>query len=120
MICPNCQAKFNGFRMGKERTEHLIKCGNCDQVLIPTKNSFNNLQKNKSVGMSVVGLIYVALAFVGNKLLMGTSDWYFYILLILLAIAMSKFYIMFFKRSYEKVITFELYDIRQQNKCEID
>ena len=120
MICPNCQAKFNGFRMGKDRTEHLIKCGGCNQVLIPTEVSFNTLKKNKSIGLSITGIIYVVTAFMGNKLLMASSDWYFYLLLIVLAVFMSKLYVVFYKKRYEKVITFESYDIRQQNKCEID
>lgn len=76
--------------------------------------------KNKSIGVSVAGIIYVITAFIGNKLLINTSDWYFYLLLIVFAVIMSKFYVMFYKNRYEKVITFEPYDIRQQNKCEID
>lgn len=109
MICPNCQAKFNGFKMGKNRTDHLIQCGSCHQILIPTQISFNTLQKNKGIGLSIAGLIYIIGAFLGNKLLMDTKDLYFYLLLVLLAIVTFKLYLIFYKNRYATLITFEPY-----------
>lgn len=109
MICPNCQAKFNGFRMGKEINQHLIECGNCKVILIPSTASFNMLKQKKSVALIVIGLVYIIMAYLGNQIMLAYSDWYFYLLLILLAIAGSKVYITIYKSLYEKNIQFNIY-----------
>jgi len=120
MICPNCQAKFNGFRMGKEKEQHIIKCGNCDKFLIPTTQSYNALNKKKTLGMLAIGALYV-LTIVGyNVIFANQSDWYFYSLLIIGAIVGSKFYVMYYKKNYESTVKFEQYDVRQVQKCDID
>lgn len=120
MICPNCNAKFNGFRMGKEKEQHIIKCGNCDQFLMPTESSFNILKQKKNTSMFGLGFIYVSLLYFSNRILMAYSDWYFYALMIIGAIIVSKIYIVLFKHFYESSVAFEVHDIRQESKCDIE
>lgn len=120
MICPNCNAKFNGFRMGKDKEEHIIRCGNCEQFLMPTDSSFSILKQKKNMSLLGLGLFYISLLFFSNKLLMAFSDLYFFTLMIVGAIIVSKAYIVSYKKSYESSIFFETHDSRQENKCDID
>lgn len=120
MICPKCQAKFNGFRMGKEKEQHIIKCGNCDQFLMPSQGSFDILKQKKNLGLIGLGLIYVSILYFANKALMQYSDWYFYSLMIIGAIIVSKIYVVLYKHFYESTVLFEAHDIRQEKKCDID
>jgi len=120
MICPNCNAKFNGFRMGKEKEQHIIKCGNCNQFLMPTDSSFNILKQKKNVSIIGLGLLYVSLLYFSNKLLMAYSDWYFYTLMIIGAIIVSKIYIVLYRQYYESSVSFEIHDTRQEKKCDLE
>lgn len=120
MICPNCQAKFNGFRMGKDREQHLIKCGNCNIVLVPTDNSFSAVKKKNSINLFIIGLSYVVVLFLANQYMKELSDWIFYLLMAIGAIIGSKIYVMLYKKHYEQFIQFQAYDVRQSQKCDID
>jgi len=115
MICPNYQAKFNGFCMGKVREQHIIKCGNCDSFLIPSNDSFQSLTQKKKITMTSIGLAYFIIVYIGARLLIDMSDWYFYAMIIIGAIAASKLYVDLFKRHYTRIISFQPYIIKEKN-----
>ncbi|MBN2898317.1 MAG: hypothetical protein JXO44_06065 [Clostridia bacterium] len=111
MICPKCQAKFNGFRMGKDRDQHIIKCGNCDSFLIPTEASFQKLKKDKAkyaLSLLIVATLLLAYA---TRVMSCMSDWYYFLVIIITAIIASKFYVSLYKKSYAKTIKFEVHDV---------
>ncbi len=120
MFCPNCNAKFNGFRMAKEKEQHIIKCGNCNNFLMPTDSSFNTLLHKKNISLVGIGLLFVAVLYFSNKALMNYSDWYFYSFMIIGAIIVSKIYIVLYKHFYEATVKFQLHDMRQENKCDLE